>query len=1030
MNLHIKKIGLILIPRHKKMYVIRIPLLNEYPTLDEEDFASQLTRFKDFNIKGKVYKADTPQELIDLSDRLCNQELTLSTHQTVIRNFLSNETPYNGLLLFHGLGSGKTCSAITIAEEHRTFLKESGLKRHIYVLGGLNIQDNFQKQFFHESNLIQEGKEWTYKGCVGNTLLREVSLMGSKQDIVNRVQEVIQTHYIFMGYRKFANYIHKKRKELSELEHSMIIIDEVHNIKEEGSGFTPSRALDLLTKKTNVKLLLLSATPMFNDPSEIIWITNLLNRNDKRYELHENDIFTKEGDFRENAKELFLHHIRGYVSYVKGENPFTFPYRIYPSYFYQHDMTPTKPFSQDTMEPLHTQVYPVKLSLHQTTIYNKALEVATSKTLSMGDSIPLLSVLNMTYPKGNLDYMSKNGDVYEYYPGKLRCFDTEHLETYSAKIYAICQHIQKSEGIVLVYSQLLEGGVIPLALALESIGFKNWNKPLLKGSSQTSPFKYGMLTGSPTLSPKSDECIRLLNSPENVNGQLMKVVLITKAASEGVDLKNIRQIHIMDPWWNLNRVEQTIGRGIRLCSHKMLPFEKRNAQIYLYCSYTGETETVDHYMYRFAEKKAKKIGVVSRLLKENAMDCIMNLPSEMNVLTVPQVLSTGERIQYKVEEMSLSVQCDFMDCTYTCKCEEKQPILEPTLYNSSHTIERIRNQFKHGYVYEIKELHRDLNLFLPLSLDHLEEVLTEMVQLKIECWDMFHRSGYLVNYGTYYFFQPTSIPENAPVYERRIPSYKASYSIMFEPKEKHVHIKASELIDQMKKKLDESKKNNIFTEFGNLYHVRARLAVLATRHGFVYHDDVFDACVIESMVERFNYKECVAMIQSLQPDDFSTSIMNYFKPFAIPDGTLLHVWNQASIVTLFLQTGDTQWKEYAYHYEPTQLPKVVFGTVVGGITNKGDEEERVFKSKDMDDKVSYGQICKNAGLTSHVIPRIKKVLGDTDYTSSRDKICSELEFLLRYLDKIKYQGKRWFLNAIEVIENKNDTIINLIKKNK
>ena len=116
MNLHIKKIGLILIPRHKKMYLIRIPLLNEYPTLDEEDFASQLTRFKDFNIKAKVYKAETPQELIQLSDRLCNQELTLSTHQTVIRNFLSNETPYNGLLLFHGLGSGKTCSAITIAE--------------------------------------------------------------------------------------------------------------------------------------------------------------------------------------------------------------------------------------------------------------------------------------------------------------------------------------------------------------------------------------------------------------------------------------------------------------------------------------------------------------------------------------------------------------------------------------------------------------------------------------------------------------------------------------------------------------------------------------------------------------------------------------------------------------------------------------------------------------------------------------------------------------------------------------------------
>lgn len=96
-------------------------------------------------------------------------------------------------------------------------MKESGLKRHIYVLGGLNIQDNFQKQFFHESNLTQEGNEWIYKGCVGNTLLREVSLLGTKQDIVNRVQEVIQTHYSFMGYRKFANYIHKKEKSYLNL---------------------------------------------------------------------------------------------------------------------------------------------------------------------------------------------------------------------------------------------------------------------------------------------------------------------------------------------------------------------------------------------------------------------------------------------------------------------------------------------------------------------------------------------------------------------------------------------------------------------------------------------------------------------------------------------------------------------------------------------------------------------------------------------------------------------------------------------
>ena len=990
-----------------------IPMVEEYPSLDESDFATKLTQYKDFNIKARTHRATTPEELVQVADRLCNEELELSTYQTVIRNFLSNDTPYNGLLLFHGLGTGKTCSAITVAEEHRRFLKESGLKRFIYVLGGLNIQDNFKKQLFDPTYLTQNGSDWTYKGCVGNTLLREISLLGSKKEIVERIEDVIQKHYRFMGYRKFANYVHQKRKELTDLEHSMIIIDEVHNVKDEtGRGFTPSKALDLVTKKTTVKLLLLSATPMFNDPGEIIWILNLLNRNDKRYELKESDMF-KDGVLRESEKHRFLNHVRGYVSYVKGENPFTFPYRIYPSYFYKHRMTPTKAFSMfgDTsMEEMKTQVYPVALSDFQKAAYEKIVSIASSKTLSMGDSIPFLSVLNMTYPKP--DYMIKK-DAYEYYPGSERCFDAAHLPKYSAKIAEICKQIQKAEGIVVVYSQLLEGGVIPVALALESMGIKNWSKPLLKGATQKGPYSYCMLTGSPALSPHPEEAIRIVNTPENQSGDKIKVVLITKAASEGVDLKNIRQIHIMDPWWNLNRVEQIIGRGIRLCSHKGLPFEKRNAQLFLYTSYVGEMETVDHYMYRFAEQKAKKIGVITRLLKENAMDCNMNIPPSMKVLTVPQTLSTGEKIDYQVGDMSLSVLCDFMECDYKCACPEKEAVIEPTLYNKTRTIEKIRNQFRNGYVYEKRELHRELNLFLPMSMDQLEEALTDMVDMKLECWDMFHRKGYLVNHGTYYYFQPASLGEMVPMNERRIPSYKVKHSIWMEPKEKRTHTNVDELLHTLKQNMENSKKEGT-DWYGTAFAVRKRMPDIAKRHGFVYEDAVLDTCIFEHMLEMLNYKECVALLQhGMKP------FMDYLKP----DG-LVHLWNQASIVTLFFK--DT-WKEYDYKYVPTKIPKQAFGPVVGGITNKG--EERVFKSKHMDDPaLSYGQVCKNAGLTSELIPRIQYVLGD-DYSGFTSKeICCELELLLRYLDKVKYKGKRWFLNAIEVIENNDDTIINLIKK--
>lgn len=144
--MNVRKLNTILIEDYKR-YVIQIPLHSEYPSLDEDDFSSQLTKFRDFNIKSKSYHPRI-SELATLADSLCNAERELSTYQTVIRNFLSNGTPYNGLLLFHGLGTGKTCSAITVSEEHRRFLKQSGLPRYIYILGGGNIQSNFKKPIF------------------------------------------------------------------------------------------------------------------------------------------------------------------------------------------------------------------------------------------------------------------------------------------------------------------------------------------------------------------------------------------------------------------------------------------------------------------------------------------------------------------------------------------------------------------------------------------------------------------------------------------------------------------------------------------------------------------------------------------------------------------------------------------------------------------------------------------------------------------------------------------------------------------
>ena len=91
------------------------------------------------------------------------------------------------------------------------------------------------------------------------------------------------------------------------------------------------------TKK--MRFLLLSATPMYNNYKEIIWLINLMNANDNRHLLNVSDIFDKNGNFLTDAdgndvgKELFIQKITGYISFVRGDNPYTFPYRIFPKFF-------------------------------------------------------------------------------------------------------------------------------------------------------------------------------------------------------------------------------------------------------------------------------------------------------------------------------------------------------------------------------------------------------------------------------------------------------------------------------------------------------------------------------------------------------------------------------------------------------------------------------------------------------------------------------------------------------------------------
>jgi len=140
-------------------------------------------------------------------------------------------------------------------------------------------------------------------------------------------------------------------------------------------------------------------------------------------------------------------------------------------------------------------------------------------------------------------------------------------------------------------------------------------------------------------------------------------------------LRYIRETHILDSWFHLNKTEQIIGRSIRFCSHSLLPVNQRNVTIYLYANQYpapfNAIETADEYSYRIAFQKARFVGAVTRTLKVHAIDCNLNHDAIViaNQPLIEQLEPQGVlRRAVSINDMPYTAVCDWLDtCDYDCK---------------------------------------------------------------------------------------------------------------------------------------------------------------------------------------------------------------------------------------------------------------------------------------------------------------------------------------------------------------------------
>ena len=260
----------------------------------------------------------------------------------------------------------------------------------------------------------------------------------------------------------------------------------------------------------------------------------------------------------------------------------------------------------------------------------------------------------------------------------------EPLEQYSPKIAAIVKSVLSAKGLCFVYSRYIKSGVLPLAIALERAGgcrvlADGTLAPLLQGTRGTEgtrgkpAFTYVLLTPNKGYSPDFEGLVRYAthfkNAEEATNK--VKVILGSQVSAEGLDFKCIRELHLLDGWYHLNRVEQIEGRGIRYCSHQLLPEEQRNCLLYLHAVAIPEFETPDLYAYRVATRKAKQIGKVTRLLKEHAWDCGLNAAANQFPGVKQAAIDAHGRDAMEGREEIVDIPytsiCDYMsDCGFAC----------------------------------------------------------------------------------------------------------------------------------------------------------------------------------------------------------------------------------------------------------------------------------------------------------------------------------------------------------------------------
>lgn len=549
-----------------------------FPTME-----SRYAVWNDF----QTYQMNRDPRSMDVLCRSSTGDTSLQKHQQFLRDYAHRVPTWKSLLLYHGLGTGKTITSIVMAE---TFLRQHP-RSIVRVILPARLRTNFMDELTSSIGLehLLSKQDWALYHA--SSTPRSI-----KQRIKRAYQAHIDQKYDIMSYERFALRAMKEGARTtgglrrwceSFTRNAMLVVDEAHNLM--SGGFEPAileqmRMEDRLIKipglqtalmmlvaeyaHASSKLLCLTGTPIFDNLRQLELLVQV---------IRPGSVPTRPRPTVKDWVEL----LRGRVSYFPGSSP-----NAYPS---TTSVTHTVPASE--------------IQSNQINGFSDDAFMSNSRQICL---------------------TANTGDRFS------AAVAVRSLHLYAPKILRFLREVDRP-GKHVVYSSFIERGLDVVQKALEQRGWISYDR-VRTNPSLAERYKnrvFVVWSGS-TLDVEKRRYKSAFNHPSNIEGTVVRLVLGSPSIREGVTFKHVQHLHILDPVWNTSTMDQIQGRAVRFCSHVDIPtdhpFLERKVTIHFYKLVPGSVRLdyiplADVVLYeKILVEKKRRIQRGERALKNVAMD--------------------------------------------------------------------------------------------------------------------------------------------------------------------------------------------------------------------------------------------------------------------------------------------------------------------------------------------------------------------------------------------------------------------------